>query len=169
MKFSPRFLFAIIIVSIAITGLLLAFNWLNPTPPRKVVMSTGPEGSAYAEFAEQYREYLASNGIKLELRSSGGAVENLYRLNDPNGEVDIAFITMGSPGTESSLQVRSLGAMFFEPLWVFAEEDRSEIIEKLDDMDKRIQNLKVPVAYSNLVYALRMHVGVVRSKLAVAD
>jgi TRAP-type uncharacterized transport system substrate-binding protein len=120
MKFSPRFLFAIIIVSIAITGLLLAFELLNPTPPRTVIMSTGPEGSAYAVFAEQYREHLASNGVSLELRSSGGAAENLDRLNDPNGDVDIAFITMGSPGMEKSTQIRSLGAMFFEPLWFFA-------------------------------------------------
>jgi len=120
MKFSPRFLFVIIIASIAITGLVLAFGLLNPTPPRTVIMSTGPEGSNYAEFAGQYREYLASNGINLKLRSSGGAVENLDRLNDPSGDVDIAFITMGSPGTESSIRIRSLGAMFFEPLWVFA-------------------------------------------------
>jgi TRAP-type uncharacterized transport system substrate-binding protein len=120
MKFSPRFLFAIIIVSIAITGLVIAFELLNPTPPRTVVMSTGPEGSAYAEFAGQYREYLANNGINLELRSSGGAVENLDRLIDPNEDVDIAFITMGSRRTANSLQIRSLGAIFFEPLWVFA-------------------------------------------------
>ena len=120
MKLSPRLLFVIIIASISIIGLVLAFDLLNPTPPRTVIMSTGPEGSAYAEFAGQYREYLATNGINLELRGSGGTVENLDRLNDPYGDVDIAFITMGSPGTENSIHVRSLGAMLFEPLWIFA-------------------------------------------------
>jgi hypothetical protein len=48
-------------------------------------------------------------------------------------------------------------------------EDRGEFVEKLDDLDRRIRNLKVPMAYSNLVFALRMHVDVVRARLPVPD
>ena len=85
-------------------------------------MSTGPAGSAYAAYAEQYRRYLADKGIELVLRSSGGASDNLERLSQVDSDVDVAFITMGSPGEADQSQLRSLGAMFFEPMWLFTTD-----------------------------------------------
>jgi TRAP-type uncharacterized transport system substrate-binding protein len=95
MKNRYRLLFVLGIGLVAAIGLTVAFSLLNPTPSRKIVMSTGPEGSAYAQYAEEYRKHLAKNGIELELRSSGGARENLDRLQVANSDVDLAFITMG--------------------------------------------------------------------------
>ena len=123
MIFRGRPLFITIIVLVAGAGLVAAFSILNPTPPHSVTMSTGPAGSAYAELAEQYREHFAANGITLELRGSGGAQENLERLVDQNDDVEVAFITMGSLGTLSKDSLYSLGAMFYEPLWVFSSDD----------------------------------------------
>jgi len=123
MKIRGKPLFIAAIVLIAIAGLVAAFSVLSPTPPRNIVMSTGPEGSAYATYAEQYREHFAENGITLELRSSGGALENLDRLTDENDNVEIAFITMGSLSQAEQEKLYSLGAMFFEPLWMFTSDD----------------------------------------------
>ncbi len=107
----------------AVSGLVVAYSLLNPTPPRTVVMSTGPVGSAYEDYAEQYREHFAENGIELELRASGGAKDNLGRLHEPTSDVGVAFITMGTPDSVESAGVESLGAMFHEPLWVFTSDD----------------------------------------------
>jgi len=119
MSSKARFLIAMAVGIVAIAGLVVAFSLLSPTPPRTIVMSTGPDGGAYSIFAEKYREHLAENGIDLQLRSSGGAGENLDRLQQPQGDVAVAFVTMGSPGLSDSSNLQSLGAMFFEPLWVF--------------------------------------------------
>ena len=123
MKIRGKPLFIAAIVLIAIAGLVAAFSILSPTPPRSIVMSTGPEGSAYATYAEQYREHFAENGITLVLKSSGGALQNLDRLTDENDDVEIAFITMGSLSQAEQEKLYSLGAMFFEPLWMFTSDD----------------------------------------------
>ena len=122
LRFSPTNIFVVVIAMIAFLSLSVAFSQLNPTPPRSFVMSTGPDGSAYAEFSEQYREHLLASGINLELRSSGGAGENLKRLTEPQGDVDVTFVTMGAAGSSEANNVESLGAMFFEPLWVFTND-----------------------------------------------
>jgi TRAP-type uncharacterized transport system substrate-binding protein len=122
LRFSPAIIFGVAIALIAFLSLGVAFSVLDPTPPRTIVMSTGPEGSAYAEFAEQYRKQLLAHGINLELRSSGGAGENLERLTEPLGDVDVTFVTMGATGSKNASNVESLGAMFFEPLWVFTND-----------------------------------------------
>jgi TRAP-type uncharacterized transport system substrate-binding protein len=92
---------------------------LQPTPPRTVVMSTGPEGSAYAVFAERYREIFAREGIQLRLLASAGAVENLARLNDPRSDVSVALVQGGTTDQQRSPDLASLGTLFYEPLWFF--------------------------------------------------
>ena len=107
------------VFGLTVVALFVAFATLKPTPPSKIVMSTGPAGSAYAIFAEQYRELLAQDGIELELRSSAGTFENLARLNDPDSGVSVSFVTLGIPATAESADLESLGAIFFEPVWFF--------------------------------------------------
>lgn len=142
----PLFIAAIALVAAA--GITAAFTILNPTPPRTVVMSTGPDGSAYAVYAEQYREHFAANGIILELRSSGGAHENLERLTDPEDDAAVAFITMGSLGLAAEEELYSLGAMFFEPLWVFASDDEIANRNLASASEKKI-SIGMPGSRSN--------------------
>lgn len=117
MRTHTRVIAIVLTSGLAVAGLAIAFSVFNPTPPRTVVMATGPAGSAYAQFAEQYRHIFAANNIELELRDSAGAYENLSLLQ--SGEVDVAFITMGSTDSTRSPEIFSLGAMFYEPMWVF--------------------------------------------------
>ena len=122
MKASSAFrgwLYPALVAAVVAASLAVAFGLLEPTPPRTVVVSTGPPGSTYQLFAEQYRDRLAADGIELVLRESGGAGENLERLNDPDSDVSVGFVSMGLATPEDSPDVRSLGAMFYEPVWVF--------------------------------------------------
>ena len=72
-----------IVLALVVAALVAIVAILHPVPPRTVVMTTGPEGSAYVEISERYRAVLARDGIELQLRPSAGAVENLARLQHP--------------------------------------------------------------------------------------
>lgn len=128
-----RILFVTLAVAITVASVFLSFRLLNPTPPKELTLATGPSGSAYERMGELYRDILAENGVKVRLRPSKGAVENLELLID--GEVDLGFVTMGSPEAAESEGLRSLGAMFFEPLWVFTNNPKLQH-GHLDDLQQ---------------------------------
>jgi TRAP-type uncharacterized transport system substrate-binding protein len=116
---NKRLIVTVGLLALTFVALFVAFTTLQPTPPRKIVMSTGPAGSAYAQYAEQYREILAQDGIELELQDSDGTIENFNRLNDPDDEISVAFVTLGIKATENAKDLESLGTVFFEPIWFF--------------------------------------------------
>lgn len=121
----PRFAFRPTVIAAMVTLLLtagavwLAFRWFNPTPPRTIVMTTGPEGGAYFEFGNRYKAILAREGIEVRLVPSAGAVENLTRLADPASEASVGFVQGGSAAGEEFPGVASLGTVFYEPIWLF--------------------------------------------------
>ena len=45
------------------------------------------------------------------------------------------------------------------------DESREMFVAKLDDLEKRVRNLKVPITFSNLAFALRAHINLVRARL----
>jgi TRAP transporter TAXI family solute receptor len=100
-------------------ALALTLLLMRPAPPKEIVMSTGAIDGAYHTHALRYREILAREGVTLNLWASGGAVENLRRLSDAEGGVDVAFVQGGVIGRDNAGELQSLGAMFLEPLWVF--------------------------------------------------
>lgn len=103
---------------VVIAAFLLAWQFVRPAPPKKIVMSTGAAGGAYHFFGERYREKLAQEGIEVELRPSTGAVENLLRLKTDDS-VDIGFIQGGIANEPESEDLATLGSMYLEPVWVF--------------------------------------------------
>jgi TRAP-type uncharacterized transport system substrate-binding protein len=118
-------------VVLALVLLVVAYWLLDPTPPRRLVMATGTERGAYAEFGAQYAKLLARQGIQVELRHTQGSVENLALLRDPNSGVDVAFVqggvetpTDGNDAVNEGLM--SLGSLFYEPVWLFYREDSAK-------------------------------------------
>ena len=104
---------------IALGALWLAYQFVQPAPPNRLVMTTGAAGGSYDIYAKRYRDILARNDITLELRPSSGAVENFQRLRDIDTDVDVGFV-QGGIGTASEEDgLVSLGALYYEPLWLF--------------------------------------------------
>ncbi|MGE0387680.1 MAG: TAXI family TRAP transporter solute-binding subunit [Gammaproteobacteria bacterium] len=108
--------------------LAAAYFALDPAPPRRVVLATGPQDGAYATFGERYVRALARNGIEVELRPTAGSAENLTLLRDPTSGVDLAFVRGGSGAALRSVDdtgaaLASLGSLFYEPVWVFYRHD----------------------------------------------
>ena len=127
---SPRFVFAVAAVCLALVAVIVLA--LRPGIPRKVVMTTGFKGSAYQQFALDYRAILARHGVTLELRESRGAPQNLKALDDPRSGVDVGFLQSGvlnggrtfTAGLRESIGVEhpdlvALASTFYEPLWIF--------------------------------------------------
>ena len=125
-----------IVLTVAL--LAVAYWVLDPTPPKKVVLATGTEQGAYAEFGKRYAQILKNYGVTVELRATAGAAENLRLLRDPKSGVDIAFV-QGGAGERSHRQANavavedddevgevSLGSLFYEPVWLFYRIDSAQ-------------------------------------------
>lgn len=117
-------------IVLALGLLWLSYLILDPTPPRTVVLATGPEQGAYAEFGKRYVSELARFDIRVELRTTAGAAENRRLLRDPNSGVDIAFMQSGASDViyavdedTSGRPLVSLGNLFLEPVWLFYRAD----------------------------------------------
>lgn len=107
-----------------ILAVLVAIGWLahqfvQPAPPRKIVMTSGAQGGAYERFALQYRELLAREGIQIEIRPSTGSVDNLQRLKDDASGVSVGFVQGGIARPADGSNLMSLASLYYEPLWVF--------------------------------------------------
>lgn len=121
-----------LVAAAAAVLLALAYGVLQPSPPRKVVLATGVDQGAYAEFGRRYAELLRQHGITVELRASQGAAENLALLRDANSGVDLAFVQGGSDERSAaeaqadSEGLVSLGSLFHEPVWLFYRQDSAQ-------------------------------------------
>ncbi|HLX79955.1 MAG TPA: TAXI family TRAP transporter solute-binding subunit [Burkholderiales bacterium] len=119
-------------------GLLCgAYVLLKPTPPKRVVLATGPDQGAYAAFGKRYAEELKPYGIDVVLRATAGSRENLRLLQDPKEDVQVAFVQGGASETlrtqeeeQQQLPLISLGSMFYEPVWIFYRQDAAKKISR---------------------------------------
>lgn len=103
---------------------LLAVVWVvRSAPPRKLYLTSGPEGSSFQRWAGAYQKALAKHGVTLEVLPSSGSLNNLDRMltAGPAGEVvDIGFISGGIVAKDQKLDgLMSLGSVGYQPLWVF--------------------------------------------------
>lgn len=107
---------------VAVALLVLAYIWLDPTPPKRVTLATGPAQSAYDEFGKRYKRALAADGIEVVLLQSEGSSANLQLLRD--GKADLGFVQGGSSDRAANEEagIESLGSLFVEPVWLFYRE-----------------------------------------------
>ncbi len=104
-------------------GFVVAWQFVKPAPPSRIVISTGSEGGAYYHFAQRYAAILARSGVRLDVLASNGSRQNLKRLE--RGEAEVAFVQGGvieppaDPEAARDSEFYSLGSVFYEPIWVF--------------------------------------------------
>lgn len=108
--------------AICLVGLIIAlaiFWFFYSAPPATVTITSGPPGSSYETYAEQYSNFLAANGIKLKILPSQGSDENIQRLNDHKFHVAAGFVQSGDANAVTNSQLLSLGSIAYQPLLVF--------------------------------------------------
>ncbi|HEX5531274.1 MAG TPA: TAXI family TRAP transporter solute-binding subunit [Methylomirabilota bacterium] len=105
------------VLTVAVVALSL--RYVDPFPPRRIVLATGQAGGTYEAVGREYQRRLGREGLRVELLSSAGSIENLQRLL--GGQADVAFVQGGTyplvPDPEARL--RGMAALYREPLWIF--------------------------------------------------
>lgn len=114
------------------SGLLLvlvifavAWYFVEPAPPKRIVIAVGAKDGAYWQFAQRYAEFFKQYDIELELRKTGGSLEN-YQLLVAENDIHVAIVQGGSvPEQIRDLnQLESIASLYLEPVWVFYRGDK---------------------------------------------
>jgi len=136
-----------IVGGVFLFGVAAAFVWwaVRPAPPSKIVLTAGASGGAYLEFAQRYAEILARDGVRVEVRTSPGSLENLRRLHLPEDDpeaADLAFVQSGVAPEEQRKGLIGLGHLYFEPAWLFVRKELGDA--SLADLGDRRLNIGPP-------------------------
>src|SRR5262249_48753799 len=113
-------------ITIAVTAAAIgcaALVMLSNMPPHRIVMATGPGGSAYAESGRRDRAALARAGVEVQLRPTAGSVETAALLRAPHSGVSVGLMQGGIVGAANAAGLESLGAVAYEPLWWFRRRE----------------------------------------------
>lgn len=141
-------------VLLALVLLAGAYFLLDPAPPKRVVLATGPEQSDYAEFGKRYAAELKRYGIEVVLRPTQGSAENRRLLRDPSQHVDLGFVRGGSSEAvrtvdedKKGVPLVSLGSLFLEPVWLFYREQAAKRLNREATLTRltELQGLRVNV------------------------
>lgn len=110
---------AIVVVLLAS---VIAYQFVDPAPPREIVLATGEDGGAYQGIGAQYARILSRDGISVTLKTTAGSVENLELLAADSG-VHLALVQSGLAEAHATAEVLALGSLYFEPLWLFVRDE----------------------------------------------
>jgi TRAP-type uncharacterized transport system substrate-binding protein len=136
------------LVATALPFIPIAYWLLDPTPPHRVVLATGQDQGAYAEFGKRYAQILKENRVEVRLKKTAGAAENIALLRQPGGDVDIAFVQGGADAdrpvasgdsADDDDGLVSLGSLFYEPVWLFYRGDSAQRLLKVPELTSLAQ------------------------------
>lgn len=109
---------------LAIAAFAVTWHFVQPAPPTHVVIATGPRQGVYYAMAQKYVDYFKANGVTLEVRETGGSVDNFKLLTQHNSGVDVAIVQAGSSPPENERPgIRAVAAIYYEPVIVFYRGD----------------------------------------------
>ena len=106
---------------LTIAAFAVAYHFIQPAPPRHIVMATGSKDGAYYYYGRMYRDLMAREGIEVALKETAGSIENIGLLE--RGEADVAFVQGGTRSDEGTTALRSLASLYYEPVWLFVRKD----------------------------------------------
>ena len=100
---------------LVLVGFILAYQFVEPSPPQTITIATGSEQGAYYKYAQAYARILKRDGITLNVIATAGSSYNIIKLAD--NSVDVGFVQGGI--TSTNPEVRTLGSLYYEPVWIF--------------------------------------------------
>ncbi len=128
-------------------ALWLAYQYVEPAPPSKVTLAAGGPNGAYFKYARQYAEYFAKQGIQLEIIQTKGSMDNLARMAAPDSTVAAAFMQGGITTPKEHPDLRSLGSLYYEPLWIFYRNGLK--VKNLFELERRKVAIGAPGSGTN--------------------
>ena len=113
-------LFRLLAAILCVAGLVwLGMTYLIPAPPSQIIIGTSPVGEHYHNLGTRYQGILAAADMKVELRATNGAKENLGLLNDPNSGIQLAFMQGGISNGALAPNLMSLGRIDHQIFWLY--------------------------------------------------
>jgi TRAP transporter TAXI family solute receptor len=106
---------------LGVAGTYVVF--VEPAPPKHLVLAAGRADSANYKFAQEYAAILHKEGFSLEVRATDGSVDNLRLLLDPQSDVGAALVQSGLADAAAAKTLITLGSLYREPLWIFHRGD----------------------------------------------
>ena len=105
--------------AVILVVLYVIYRLLDPLPPRHFAIAAGIPESPYDNAAKQYARILAHDGVKVEVRNSMSAVENLDLLRDATSGVQAALTPFGFTQSRDTESLYSLGGIFDSAIFIF--------------------------------------------------
>ncbi|MBV8271534.1 MAG: ABC transporter substrate-binding protein, partial [Cupriavidus sp.] len=115
---------------------------LKPAIQRTIVITTGADKGIYQGFADRYAPILQRDGIKLDIRSSSGSIENYERLKNPGSEYEVGFIQSGTVTPSETDGLQTIAAVSYEPIWVFYRGNAT--VDRLSQLQGKKVAIGVP-------------------------
>jgi TRAP transporter TAXI family solute receptor len=105
---------------LVVAAFAVTWHFVQPAPPTRVVIATGGKQGIYYATAQKYVDYFGANGVTLEVRETGGSVDNFKLLEQPDSGVDVAIVQGGSaPPPEQRSHILAVAGIYYEPVLVF--------------------------------------------------
>src|SRR5260221_3679132 len=109
----------VLVVALIVAVVWASANFLQPAPPRHIVLASGIADGLPHQYARRYIEILARSGVTVEERTTAGPDENLRLLLDAHSGVDVAFVQGGIARFPEANDVVMLASLYYVPMWVF--------------------------------------------------
>lgn len=122
-------------VFIFIAGLVIAYQFVEPSPPARLTIATASPEGAYYSFATMYKELFGKEGIELKVLETSGSVENLRLLQEKR--VDVAFVQGGVGKSKDFPDLVGLASLYQEPLAIFVRAGET-VTSMLDFAGKKL-------------------------------
>lgn len=122
----------------SILALVVLIYVVRPLPPKHLRLATGQPNSTFQVVGEQYRQFFAKHAVDLELVETKGAQENIELLQ--KGQVDAVFSQGGLSIDDPQGEIRSLGSISLQPLWLFY---RGAEVVNAENLNEFVANRRV--------------------------
>jgi len=111
---------AVGMIALIVAGFVAAVAiFFSQGAPSSFTIASGPPGSSFYRYAEQYKKILAQQGITLKIVPSEGSLDNLHRLTDAKSGVDVGFVLGGDATGVNIDHLSTLGSVSYQPLMIF--------------------------------------------------
>jgi TRAP transporter TAXI family solute receptor len=114
---------AIALSFLSLLAILFVVLWiLIPPLPKTIEMATGFPTGLYYQFGERLKAELSKEHVELQVKTTGGTLDNLALLSDSKSGVGFAMVQGGVADISKYPNLVSVAGMFYEPIWVLYRE-----------------------------------------------
>ncbi len=120
-----------------VAALIVASFWfaslfVQQAPPSRITIATASKSGSYYAIGQAYADILARSHVHLDVRATAGSDENVGLLQNPASGVSVGLLQGGTTNRAESPDLRSLGRLYLEPMWIFYRGDT--VIDRLADI-----------------------------------